>query len=95
MWCMQYFIILFLVPFPRAPNFFLLAYLFCLFISHKPCLYCSLVIFALLASSCNYYTPVSGEEDRGRCWVELDPQFLFTGRGREPWGMAGSLGVLG
>ncbi|KAI8587584.1 hypothetical protein BDZ88DRAFT_236698 [Geranomyces variabilis] len=76
MFCMQYFIFLFLIPFPQASNFFLLSFLLCLFISHKPCLYCSSVIVGLLISSCQYYTGAD-DSDR-RCWVTLDPRSFFV-----------------
>ncbi|TPX67676.1 hypothetical protein SpCBS45565_g03658 [Spizellomyces sp. 'palustris'] len=83
MWCMQYFLFLFLIPFPRASNFFILSFLLCMFVTHKPCLYCSLVILGLLASSCNYYSPTLREEEQ-RCWVDFDPRFFFVGRGILP-----------
>ncbi|KAI9089418.1 hypothetical protein DFS34DRAFT_654638 [Phlyctochytrium arcticum] len=85
---LQYFLLLFLVPFPRTSTFFVLSLLLCMFVTHKPCLYCSLVIFGLLASSCNYYTPMmgsSGVDSDRRCWVDLDSRYMFIGRGWEGW----------
>ncbi|KAI9008119.1 hypothetical protein BC832DRAFT_553155 [Gaertneriomyces semiglobifer] len=71
MWCMQYFFFLFLIPFPRESPVFLISFLLSMFITHKPCLYCSLVIFGLLASSCHYYAPTD-DDDEKRCWVDLN-----------------------
>ena len=99
MYCMQWFLVLFLLPFPQASSFFCLSFLLCMFLSHKPCLYwygftssfgaflrltqicsthSSLVIFALLSSSCYYSdTPGSGR----RCWVDFGNEgWLFEGR---------------
>ncbi|KAI8812589.1 hypothetical protein BJ742DRAFT_792952 [Cladochytrium replicatum] len=77
-WCMQYFLVLFLIPFPQASSLFLVSFFVFLFLKHRPCLCCSMVIFALLSSTCNYY----GDEmtTGNRCWVDLKRDWLFTTR---------------
>ncbi|KAI8853236.1 hypothetical protein BC829DRAFT_383159 [Chytridium lagenaria] len=78
--CVKVFLFVFLLPFPLAPSVFLFFFLAALLMEHQPCLYCLVLIFAFLRSSCTLYG--SGPDYMGhgstRCWVDLD--FLFDAR---------------
>ncbi|EIW86360.1 hypothetical protein CONPUDRAFT_133802 [Coniophora puteana RWD-64-598 SS2] len=52
MWCTRWFLPLLLLPFPTAPPYFLLLFLFSLVLHAKPCFYCVILLAALFLSSC-------------------------------------------
>ena len=52
MWCTRWFLPLLLLPFPTAPPYFLLLFLFSLILHAKPCFYCVILLAALFLSSC-------------------------------------------
>ncbi|KAL2917833.1 hypothetical protein HK105_202706 [Polyrhizophydium stewartii] len=77
MLCLALFVHLFLVPYPQAPTALLVGLLALFVIEHKPCIYCSALILALLCSSCSLY----GDSATGsRCWLDLDTDWLLVPR---------------
>ncbi|KAI9204511.1 uncharacterized protein BJ171DRAFT_505978 [Polychytrium aggregatum] len=95
MWCMHWFLVLFLLPYPQAPSLFLLSLLVVMFLEHKPCLYCSIVILALLATSGALYQESIQEDTllwldsimsvadhtwRSRYWINFDSESFWSSR---------------
>lgn len=55
MFCLRYFLpILLFFPFPTAPSFLLLLFLASMTTQHRPCAYCSLLLSAILVSTCSW-----------------------------------------
>ncbi|EGG12905.1 uncharacterized protein MELLADRAFT_70570 [Melampsora larici-populina 98AG31] len=55
MFCLRYFLpILLFFPFPTAPSFLLLFFLVSMATQHRPCAYCSLLLSAILVSTCSW-----------------------------------------
>ncbi|KAH9813065.1 hypothetical protein DFH28DRAFT_1096546 [Melampsora americana] len=55
MFCLRYFLpILLFFPFPTAPSFLLLLFLISMTTQHRPCAYCSLLLSAILLSTCSW-----------------------------------------
>ncbi|KAI9281763.1 hypothetical protein BC943DRAFT_329532 [Umbelopsis sp. AD052] len=73
MYCMRYFVPLLLLPFPDSPPIFVLLFLISFFLHQKPCIYCTLLLFALFSSTCFW--------GQGRCWVGLNGMKLFDVHG--------------
>ncbi|KAG4106378.1 hypothetical protein H8356DRAFT_1628787 [Neocallimastix lanati (nom. inval.)] len=71
-YCMQWFAVLLLLPFPNSPSLFLMLYILALMLRHKPCLYCTLVIIALFYSSGLLYSSdlFSIQNIYGRQWID-------------------------
>jgi len=91
MWCTRWFLILFLLPYPRASPFFLALYLFSLILHSRPCLYCVVLLTALFTSSC-YWAPTalpmpsfltatslnsSVKIPDQRCWCDINDGHIF------------------
>ncbi|KAK9237492.1 hypothetical protein V1525DRAFT_403756 [Lipomyces kononenkoae] len=52
MYCLRYFLLLLLMPTTGASPHFLAVFLLSLFILHRPCIYCSLILIALFSTTC-------------------------------------------
>ncbi|KZO99662.1 hypothetical protein CALVIDRAFT_356282 [Calocera viscosa TUFC12733] len=91
MWCTRWFLILFLLPYPRASPFFLVLFLFSLVLHSRPCLYCIVLLTALFTSSC-YWAPVTlpmpsfltasnhtilANSANQRCWCDINEGHIF------------------
>ncbi|KAI9010690.1 hypothetical protein DFJ74DRAFT_685364 [Hyaloraphidium curvatum] len=84
MYCLQWFLVFFILPFPSAPSFLVLSAILAMFVQHRPCLYCSAITFGLFLSTCQVYEAAAGFvrslieegsartelESLGRCFVE-------------------------
>ncbi|EPQ29424.1 uncharacterized protein PFL1_03179 [Pseudozyma flocculosa PF-1] len=55
MYCLRWWIPLFLVPFPKVSPFFLILFLLSFTLHSRPCVYCALILFGLFATSVNWY----------------------------------------
>ncbi|KAM0755616.1 hypothetical protein T439DRAFT_375945 [Meredithblackwellia eburnea MCA 4105] len=51
MWCLRYFFILPLLPYPTSSPLFYALFLISLLSSQRPCIYCSLILSCLFAAS--------------------------------------------
>ncbi|KZT58555.1 hypothetical protein CALCODRAFT_494855, partial [Calocera cornea HHB12733] len=91
MWCTRWFLILFLLPYPRASPFFLVLFLCSLVLHSRPCLYCIVLLTALFTSSC-YWAPLAlpmpsflttndqttvGRSADQRCWCDINDGHIF------------------
>lgn len=55
MYCLRYFLLVLLFfPFPTAPPFLVFLFLISMTVQHKPCAYCSLLLSAILLSTCSW-----------------------------------------
>ncbi|KAI7958954.1 hypothetical protein MJO28_002745 [Puccinia striiformis f. sp. tritici] len=55
MYCLRYFLLVLLFfPFPTAPPFLVFLFLISMTIEHRPCAYCSLLLSAILLSTCSW-----------------------------------------
>lgn len=55
MYCLRYFLLVLLFfPFPTAPPFLVFLFLISLTVEHRPCAYCSLLLSAILLSTCSW-----------------------------------------
>ncbi|KNZ56092.1 uncharacterized protein VP01_249g7 [Puccinia sorghi] len=55
MYCLRYFLLVLLFfPFPTAPPFLVFLFLISMTIQHRPCAYCSLLLSAILLSTCSW-----------------------------------------
>ncbi|KAH8920842.1 hypothetical protein BT69DRAFT_375451 [Atractiella rhizophila] len=52
MYCLRYFLLLLLLPFPQYPHYFVLLFLISLCLQHKPCIYCSFLLIGIFSSTC-------------------------------------------
>lgn len=59
MYCMRWWIPLFLLPFPKTSPLFLVLFLFSFALHSQPCMYCALILTGLLTTSSNWYGPAS------------------------------------
>ncbi|KAH9923002.1 hypothetical protein B0H21DRAFT_765707 [Amylocystis lapponica] len=57
MWCTRWYLPLVLLPWPVAPPYFVLLFIFSTTLHAKPCFYCIVLLSALFMSSC-YWPPV-------------------------------------
>lgn len=57
MYCMRWWIPIFLLPFPAAPPAFVLLFLLCYTLYTRPCVYCGAIVLGLVLSSCYFTTP--------------------------------------
>ncbi|KAK0544008.1 hypothetical protein OC844_007519, partial [Tilletia horrida] len=55
MYCLRWWIPLFLLPFPTAPPSFLLLFIIAYVFHTRPCAYCGVIIVGLFVSSCYWY----------------------------------------
>jgi hypothetical protein len=62
MYCLRWWIPLFLFPFPKTSPFFLVLFLVSFTIHSKPCTYCALILTGLFATSGSWYTTGSTAE---------------------------------
>ncbi|PWZ02126.1 hypothetical protein BCV70DRAFT_198405 [Testicularia cyperi] len=64
MYCLRWWIPLFLFPFPKTSPLFLILFVLSFTIHSKPCIYCALIITGLFATSANWYTaPTAGSTE--------------------------------
>ncbi|KAA1095181.1 hypothetical protein PGT21_036397 [Puccinia graminis f. sp. tritici] len=55
MYCLRYFLLVLLFfPFPTAPPFLVFLFLISMTVEHRPCAYCSLLLSAILLSTCSW-----------------------------------------
>ncbi|OAV87355.1 hypothetical protein PTTG_07039 [Puccinia triticina 1-1 BBBD Race 1] len=55
MYCLRYFLLVLLFfPFPTAPPFLIFLFLISMTVEHRPCAYCSLLLSAILLSTCSW-----------------------------------------
>lgn len=59
MYCLRWWIPLFLLPFPSTTPFFLILFLVSFALHSQPCMYCALILTGLFATSSNWYGPNS------------------------------------
>ncbi|KIS70094.1 uncharacterized protein UMAG_05167 [Mycosarcoma maydis] len=59
MYCLRWWIPLFLLPFPKASPLFLVLFLFSFALHSQPCMYCALILTGLVTTSPNWYGPNS------------------------------------
>lgn len=59
MYCLRWWIPLFLLPFPRTSPLFLVLFLFSFALHSQPCIYCALILTGLFTTSSNWYGPSS------------------------------------
>lgn len=59
MYCMRWWIPLFLLPFPKTSPLFLVLFLFSFTLHSQPCMYCALILLGLFTTSPNWYSPVT------------------------------------
>lgn len=55
MYCLRWWIPLFLLPFPKTSPFFLILFLFSFSLHSQPCMYCALILTGLFSTSSNWY----------------------------------------
>lgn len=55
MYCLRWWIPLFLLPFPKTSPFFLVLFLFSFALHSQPCMYCALIITGLFTTSSSWY----------------------------------------
>lgn len=65
MYCLRWWIPLFLCPFPKTSPFFLVLFLLSFAIHSKPCMYCALIITGLITTSGNWYSSSSDVSHQG------------------------------
>ncbi|KAF6767016.1 Bladder cancer-related BC10-like protein [Kalmanozyma brasiliensis GHG001] len=56
MYCLRWWIPLFLLPFPKTSPLFLVLFLFSFALHSQPCMYCALILMGLFGTSSNWYT---------------------------------------
>ncbi|CDR99278.1 uncharacterized protein SPSC_05865 [Sporisorium scitamineum] len=59
MYCLRWWIPLFLLPFPKTSPLFLVLFLFSFTLHSQPCMYCALILTGLFSTSSNWYGPAS------------------------------------
>ncbi|SJX62226.1 uncharacterized protein SRS1_13073 [Sporisorium reilianum f. sp. reilianum] len=59
MYCLRWWIPLFLLPFPKTSPLFLILFLFSFTLHSQPCMYCALILTGLFTTSSNWYGPAS------------------------------------
>ncbi|TKY86414.1 hypothetical protein EX895_004563 [Sporisorium graminicola] len=59
MYCLRWWIPLFLLPFPKTSPLFLVLFLFSFTLHSQPCMYCALILTGLFTTSSNWYSPAS------------------------------------
>ncbi|SPO26238.1 uncharacterized protein UTRI_02514 [Ustilago trichophora] len=59
MYCLRWWIPLFLLPFPKTSPLFLVLFLFSFALHSQPCMYCALILTGLFTTSSNWYGPSS------------------------------------
>ena len=59
MYCMRWWIPLFLLPFPKTSPLFLVLFLVSFALHSQPCMYCALILTGLFTTSSNWYGPAS------------------------------------
>lgn len=57
MYCLRWWIPVFLLPFPAAPPAFMFLFLLSYALYTRPCFYCAAIIFGLVLCSCYFTTP--------------------------------------
>lgn len=57
MYCLRWWIPLFLLPFPKTSPLFLVLFLFSFALHSQPCMYCALILTGLFSTSSNWYSP--------------------------------------
>ena len=57
MYCLRWWIPLFLLPFPKTSPYFLILFLFSFALHSQPCMYCALILTGLFTTSSNWYSP--------------------------------------
>lgn len=55
MYCLRWWIPLFLLPFPKTSPLFLVLFLFSFALHSQPCMYCALILTGLFSTSSNWY----------------------------------------
>ncbi|KAK7208559.1 hypothetical protein BZA70DRAFT_54326 [Myxozyma melibiosi] len=71
MYCLRYFLLLLLMPTTGASPHFLAVMLLLLFVLHRPCVYCSLILIALFSSTCYF---------ADHCFIDTNHGNLFLPR---------------
>ncbi|KAK9364763.1 hypothetical protein V1509DRAFT_635354 [Lipomyces kononenkoae] len=71
MYCLRYFLLLLLMPTTGASPHFLAVFLLSLFILHRPCIYCSLILIALFSTTCFF---------NDHCFIDSNYGNLFLPR---------------
>ncbi|KAK9324687.1 hypothetical protein V1517DRAFT_316591 [Lipomyces orientalis] len=71
MYCLRYFLLLLLMPTTGASPHFLAIFLLSLFIFHRPCIYCSLILIALFSTTCFF---------NDHCFIDSNMGNLFLPR---------------
>ncbi|KAK9476287.1 hypothetical protein V1514DRAFT_337403 [Lipomyces japonicus] len=71
MYCLKYFLVLLLMPTTGASPHFLAVFLLSLFVRHRPCPYCSILLFALFSTTCYF---------NDYCFFDLNNGNLFLPR---------------
>ncbi|KAN0064560.1 hypothetical protein ACQY0O_002188 [Thecaphora frezii] len=56
MYCLRWWLPLFLLPFPKTTPFFLVLFLFSFALHPKPCVYCALILLGLFTTSSSWYS---------------------------------------
>lgn len=59
MYCLRWWIPLFLLPFPKTSPLFLILFLVSFAMHTQPCMYCALILTGLFSTSSNWYGPSS------------------------------------
>ena len=57
MYCLRWWLPIFILPFPAAPPAFLILFLVSYALSTRPCPYCGAIVLGLVLSSCYFTTP--------------------------------------
>ncbi|KAJ2977199.1 hypothetical protein NUW54_g11449 [Trametes sanguinea] len=83
MWCTRWYLPLLLLPFPIAPPFYLLLWVFSISLHARPCFYCMALLSTMYVSLC-YWPPVPIDTPLLRPWSENITTFADAVLSRMP-----------
>ncbi|CDO70897.1 hypothetical protein BN946_scf184829.g5 [Trametes cinnabarina] len=83
MWCTRWYLPLLLLPFPIAPPFYLLLWIFSISLHARPCFYCMALLSTMYVSLC-YWPPVPIDTPLIRPWSENVTTFADAVLSRMP-----------
>ncbi|KAM0790769.1 hypothetical protein ACM66B_004619 [Microbotryomycetes sp. NB124-2] len=79
MFCLRFWAIVPLLPFPTAPPLFSLLWLVSAVILTRPCLYCCVMLICIFSASCYVHLASSACEPAAhRCWLDWNHGKLLT-----------------
>ncbi|PWW72631.1 hypothetical protein C7212DRAFT_359906 [Tuber magnatum] len=91
MFCLRSWLPLLFIPTSASPAFIVL-FLICTYLFHRPCVYCSLIMLTLFSSSCYWSDRCFLDSNDGH-WFE--PRFLSSAAGKVLNAAAGAVGAGG